>query len=62
MREFCLLNNVNYQKKIYFYVHTLYSEKQEMQAITKHKVGVGIRAYVFASFLQKFKAGSVVNC
>ena len=41
----------------------MFSEKQEMQAITKHKVGVGIRAYLFASFfLQKFKAGNAVNC
>ena len=61
MREFCLLNNVNYQKNLLLCT-TLYSEKHKMQAITKHKVGVGIWAYLFASFLQKFKAGSVVDC
>ena len=60
MRKFCLINNANYQKTLH--LCTLYSEKQEMKAFRKHKVGVGLRGYSFASFLQNFKAGSVVNC
>ena len=60
MREFCLLNNANYQKTLL--LCTLYSEKQEMKTFTKHKVGVGLQACVVASFLQNFKARSVVNC
>ena len=63
MRKFCLLNNANYQKtkatgmtfQKTLLLCTLYSEKQEMKAFTKHKVGVGLRGYSFASFLQNLK-------